>query len=178
MGLSNQFDRVYGGARDAFRNGAVRIQNPLSLLHHGLHNREPILSLLYWVMGLDMLMMAGGIRPFVARLTHFLGGNTLVFPRSSTLGQQPSYVVADVVKDIYELRNAIAHGQEIPPRYLAPFDFLDADGAVINVDPMTYGQHLSQCAVFLLCKCLHKIFIEGIVTDSRQPRAWRRHLCP
>ena len=47
VGLANQFDRVYGAAQDAFRNGAVRIQNPLALLHHGLHNREPILSLLY-----------------------------------------------------------------------------------------------------------------------------------
>jgi hypothetical protein len=178
MELANQFDRLYGAARDAYRGGAVRIQNPLALLHQGLHIREPILSLLYWAMGLDMLMMAGGIRPFVSRLTHFLGANTLVFPRSSTLGQQPRYVVADAVEDIYDLRNAIAHGQETPRRYLEAFDFLDADGVAINVDPMTYGQHLSQCALFLLCKCLHKVFIEDLVNDTKEPKAWRRHICP
>jgi len=178
VGFSHEFDPVFSAAQDAYRRGVVRIQNPLTLVHHGLHIREPHLSLMYWVMGLDMLMMAANVKRFVARLTHFLGENTLVFHRSSTLGQQPKYTVADVAEEVYELRSVIAHGQEIPPRYLAAFDFLSTDDAVINVSPMTYGQHLSQCALFLLCKCLHKTLIENLVTDAAAPRAWRQHICP
>ncbi len=38
---------------------------------------------------------------------------------------------------------------------------------------MTYVEHLSQCAAFLLCKCIRKVLTDGLVADAKQLNTWR-----
>ena len=114
QGLQDDFDRVFHGIRRAFNERIVRLQNPIALLEHGLQVGHPYLSTLMWVMGLDMLFMAGEKIPFVERVMGFLGRNTQVFPAVLYSNRQPRLTIGDIVDDVYELRNLVAHGREIP----------------------------------------------------------------
>src|SRR5208283_4587771 len=73
--LEDDFAKVYQGINRAFDEAIMRLQNPILLLEHGLQTGHVYLSTLMWVMGLDMLFMAGGKVPFVDRATGFLGAN-------------------------------------------------------------------------------------------------------
>jgi hypothetical protein len=46
-----------------------------------------------------------------------------------------NYVVAQVVDDLYEVRNCIAHGERIPDRFFrrVPKGYLGEDGSIITV---------------------------------------------
>jgi hypothetical protein len=112
-GTEDDFAKVYQGINRAFDEEIVRLQNPILLLEHGLQTGHVYLSTLMWVMGLDMLFMAGGKGPFVGRAAGFLGAKTQVFPAVFE-NRQPTLTISEVLEDIYELRNSVAHGLEIP----------------------------------------------------------------
>jgi hypothetical protein len=59
QGLKEHFDAIYQGIRRANRDKLVRIQNPVLLLEHGQQIGNPPLGNLLYVMGLDVLFMAG-----------------------------------------------------------------------------------------------------------------------
>ena len=82
--LESQFDPLLRGIDKVFNKKIVRLQNALLLLEHGLQTGHVYLSTLMWVMGLDMLFMAGKKKPFVERITAFLGEHLYVFPPFST----------------------------------------------------------------------------------------------
>ena len=93
LGLEVEFPAVYGGVSRAFREEVVRLQNPIILLEQGMQACHPSLSTLMFVMGLDMVFMAGGIDNFMRRVGGFLGVNSFVFPVLSILERQPAAVV-------------------------------------------------------------------------------------
>ena len=68
--------------------------------------------------------MAGSKNVFVRRLFNLLGRQTFVFPAVADLAQ-PQYTLGDVVLDLFELRNAIAHGGTIHKRFRDEIGYKD-----------------------------------------------------
>lgn len=173
LGLETDFPAVYAGVSRAFEDRVVRLQNPIILLEQGMQTGHVSLGTLMFVMGLDMVFMAGGIDNFMKRLGGFLGARSFVFP-ALTLERQPAAVVGEVLNDLYEFRNIIAHGQEIPKEpYRQPYEFRTTDGERINCDECSRIDLLLECGLFMLTTSLRRIFVEGLFdVVAYQPR-WK-----
>jgi hypothetical protein len=155
----------------------VRLQNPLLFLEHGLQMENVYLRLLMWVMGLDMLLMAGNIGPFVDRIEGLVRGDSYIFPPVHSPGRQPRLLVKEVAKDVYELRNVIAHGREVPKTpFRVGHELLDVDGRNIYWQPTTYAETLANAALFLLSRSLEKIFLEGWTALVESEHEWKSKL--
>jgi hypothetical protein len=134
-------------------------------------------SALMFVMGLDMLFMAGELRAFMERVGGFFGLDTLVFPTDSLLGRQPNTTVGGVLQDVYDLRNVIAHRQPIPKQpYLHRHDLISTSGEVINHEAYSYAELMLEASLFLLTTALRRIFIEGRYEDVADITKWRAQL--
>jgi hypothetical protein len=59
QGFPDHFAAVYEGIRRANTEKLLRLQNPVLLLEHGMQTGHPYLGTLMFVMGLDVLFMAG-----------------------------------------------------------------------------------------------------------------------
>jgi hypothetical protein len=131
------------------------------------------------VMGLDMLFMAGTLRPFVSRVGGFLGLNSFVFPpytSGATDAHQPELRVRDVLRDIYSFRNIIAHGQEITEKWRMPYDLSTTEGHQINNDSFCRVELMLEASLFLLTSALRRIFTEGLYSDIVDAEKWRLKL--
>ena len=177
QGLEIDFDKVFRGVNRAFDENIVRLQNPIALLEHGLQTGHVYLSTLMWVMALDILFMAGEKNPFVDRVKGFLGAETPIFPSVPYPDRQPALRVADIVQDIYELRNVIAHGREIPEK---PFretrDIVDTNGLAINPIEYRYAEVIMEASLFLLVKSLLKIMTDGLIDLVKDEANWKQKL--
>ena len=177
QGLERDFEAVYIGVKRAFTERIVRLQNPILLLEHGMQIGNASLGALMFVMALDMLLMADKTAHFVERLGGFLGPQSYVFPPDSVLHRQASVRVRDVLADLFEFRNRIAHGREIPEKpYRQRYDLLDEDGGRTNDDDYGYSDLMCEGALFLLAKALRKVFVEGLIGDIREEARWRPQL--
>lgn len=173
-GLGDDFEAVFLGIQKAFEEKVVRLQNPALLLEQGMQTGNRYLGTLLCVMGLDMLFMAGSKMPFISRLGGFLGLDSYVFPPVLSLDIQPREVVADVIEDVYELRNLIAHGLEIPEKpYRQYCDLRSTTGERINYVNYHYGDLILDSSLFLLTRALRKIFIENLYEDVKDVARWR-----
>jgi hypothetical protein len=174
LGFARDFEAVYSMVKRAFTERVVRLQNPILLLEHGTQIGNVNLGALMFVMALDMLMMAGQKVPFVERLGGFLGPRSYIFPPDSIMHRQPAVKVQDVLTDLYELRNIIAHGQEIPKSpYRQKYDLLDCSGGPINHDDYHYAELMLESGLFLLTGALRKIASEGLFDVARDEANWR-----
>jgi len=178
QGFATDFETVYTGVRRAFDEKILRLQNPILLLEHGQQIGNVPLSALFWVLGLDMLFMAGGsIDAFVDRISGFLGPDSFIFPVTEIFQQQPFPRVKDVLGDLYVLRNKIAHGLEIPKLpYRKEYHLHDTYGAVITGENYLYLHLMQESALFILCKSLRKILVEGFVDDVKDDSKWKLRL--
>lgn len=166
------FDAVYAGIQRAFREKLVRLQNPILLLEHGQQIGHVYLSSLLFVMALDMLFMAGTISSFQRRLGGFLGLDSLLFPPDS-LNRQSRVAVRDVLKDLYDFRNIIAHGHEIPKQ---PYrEEYDLTGTGQGHD-FCYADLMRESGLFMLTTALRKVFTEGLYEDVADLERWRRKM--
>ena len=175
IGLARYFDAVYSGINRAFSEKIIRIVNPVMLLEHSMQADNLYISTLLSVMALDMLFMAGQIKPFVARLNGFLGFSTHVLPVDSIYKCQPTPTVGEVVSDVYDFRNVIAHGQRIPKTpYRQPYDLRCTDGQKITDDqqPYHYAELMQEAARFLLTSSLLKIFSDNLVDLLQDDKQW------
>ncbi len=175
--LRADFDKVYQGITRAFDQGIVRLQSPLILLEHGLQTNHVYLSMLMWVMGLDMLFMAGEKRPFVERLVGLLGAGSLVFPAVLFTNRQPRLTISEVAGDLYELRNIVAHGREIPAKpFREQHDIRDTDGERINFHDCFHAQVLMESALFLLAQSLRKVMLDDLIDLVKDEAQWKSKL--
>jgi hypothetical protein len=175
--IKTDFPAILDGVNRAFDSSSVRLQNPILLLEHGLQTDNVYLSMLMWVMGLDVLLMAGNIGPFVDRLEGFLGGTAYVFPPVNSPQRQPRPTVADVANHVYELRNKIAHGIEVPKNpFRLPHTLEDTSGQRINWEANVYVMTLQNAALFLLIRCLRKIFLSHLADDVENEQSWKTKL--
>lgn len=175
--FAQDFEAVYSMVKRAFTEKIVRFQNPILLLEHGMQIGNVNLGALMFVMALDMLMMAGEKVPFVERLGGFLGPQSYIFPPDSIMHRQPAVKVQDVVADLYDFRNIIAHGQEIPRSpYRQKYDLLDDKGGRINHDDYYYAELMLESGLFLLTGALSKISVEGLFDTVCNEATWRSKL--
>ena len=171
------FDHVYEGVNRAFDEQIIRLQNPLILLEHGLQLGHIYLSTMMFAMALDMLFMAGEMNNFVPRLGGFLGLDTLVLPREPYLQRQPDIKARGVLKDIYELRNIVAHGQQIPLKpYREPYTVTSVTGEYIPYEDCSYADILIECSLFILTTCLRRIMLEGMIDKVKDEDQWRQEM--
>jgi len=121
--------------------------------------------------------MAGGTSTFGERLCNLLGQGTPVFPSAEFIGQ-PRYTVGDVADDLCDLRNAIAHGNEIPSKFRKETGFEDARGKLIDgySSAYQYRNVLEESALFLLCAALKTIFIRDLTDNVADEKRWRAYL--
>jgi hypothetical protein len=115
------------------------------------------LRLLKRVMALEALFSTGdayGKRALVPRVGKFLGENAPIYP-----GTGASYCVRETIKDICELRNAFAHGNTVPKKFLA----IPPEPAVVSVNVKSYADVLREASAVILRSSLLKIFTEGLV---------------
>ena len=175
--LKTDFPAILEGVNRAFDSCIVRLQNPILLLEHGLQTNNVYMSMLMWVMGLDVLLMAGNIGPFIDRLEGFLGRTAYVFPPVYSPARQPRLTVAELARDVYELRNKIAHGAEIPKNPFRLEHMLeDTKGLQVNWETNVYAMTLQNAALFLLTGCLRKIFLSHLTDDVGNERTWKTNL--
>lgn len=174
QGLEQNFDAVYQGLRRANQDKLVRVQNPVLLLEHGQQIGNAPLGNLFYVMALDVLFMAGESRPFVERVAGFMGPETKLFPPGRFLHRQPETTVMHVLKDMYDLRNCIAHGQEIPQTPFRDIYILrSTNGEQIYNEPPSYVDFLLEASLFLLTGVLKKLLTEGHYDSIADPKKWK-----
>lgn len=174
LGLEQDFEAVYAGLSRAFMEKVVRFQNPVILLEQGMQTGHVPLATLMFVMGLDMVFMAGGIDSFMKRLGGFLGVESYVFPPLSSRSIRPNTIVREVLNDLYEFRNIIAHGQEIPTTpYRQKTDIISTEGERINYEDCCRVDLLLECSLFMLTRSLRRIFVEGLFDDVADLGKWK-----
>jgi hypothetical protein len=177
QGLTEHFDAVYSGIRQANARHLVRLQNPVLLLEHGQQTGNVYLSTLMFTMGLDMLFMAGEIRPFIQRVGGFLGVDSFIFPPEALMQRQPNPTVRQVLRDLYELRNTIAYGQEIPKHpYREKYSLMSTGGHQINQVSFSYVNLMHEASLFMLTTALRRVFTEGLFAVVANQQLWRRKL--
>ncbi len=173
-GLAEDFDLVYSGVRRAFVDKIVRLQNPILLLEQGLQIGTSNLAMLMFVMGLDMLFMAGQREPFIKRVAGFFGKDSYIFPTVLSQNYQPDIAASEVVGDLYDFRNIIAHGQEIPEHpYRQTYAGSRIAGPAGNFVGYSYADVLRESALFLLTGALGKIFKGNLYDQVRDVAKWR-----
>jgi hypothetical protein len=122
-------------------------------------------------------MVAGESATFITRVGGFLGPDTLLFPPESMLQRQPSTTVRDVLRDVFALRNTVAHGQEIPKTpYREPHRLLSTHGEQINAIPYSYAELMLDASQFMLTTALHRILTEGLSDTFQNTKTWRQQL--
>jgi hypothetical protein len=176
QGLEKDFEAVYLGITRAFREKVVRLQNPVPLIEHGMQIGHAPLGTLMFVMGLDMLFMAGETDAFIKRVGGFLGVNSYVFP-ATYRGIQPNTIVKDVLSDLYEFRNIIAHGQEVPELpHRQGADLISTDGLRMNYEDRCRVDEMLESSLFMLTASLRKVFVADLFDKVNNTESWRWQL--
>jgi hypothetical protein len=173
---AGSFDAIYKGVSRAFAEKLIRLQNPILLLEHGMQACHVPLSTLMFVIGLDMLFMAGSIGPFVRRIGGFVGPHHLIFPPDA-MERQPNTKAVDVLEDLYTFRNKIGHGHEIPQKpFRQPHDLTSTTMEKINFDVHSYAELMMQSGLFILAGTLRRIFTEGMMDEVKDRSRWRQRM--
>jgi hypothetical protein len=175
--LERDFDKVFAGVQRAFAEKVIRLQNPIILMEHAQQIGTVELGMLMCVMALDMLFMAGEKLPFIERAGGCLGPQAHIFPPDSLMERQPVVKVQDVIEKLYEFRNKIAHGQEVPEDpYRKRHDLLDENGHRINCGNYYYAELMAESALFMLATALRKVFVGDLFDYVRDEQKWRNSL--
>lgn len=175
--FERDFDAVYEMVSRAYTEKVVRLQNPIVILEHGMQIGEPMLGTLLFTMGLDMLVMAGDCRNFVARLGGFLGPTNRVFPENYILERQAKLCVEEILPDIYGMRNIVAHGQQVPlDPYRTPYALKDVNGNPMDFDESLFGDIVLQATLFLLTSALRKVALDGLFDEVADEATWKQKM--
>jgi hypothetical protein len=159
--------------RQAFLKPILRLQIPVWLLEQGMGAPDRHIRILLWATGLDGITRSGGTAAFAERLCELLGAQTRIFPADSA-NRRPKYRVVDVVEDLYQLRNEMAHGLPFHEKFRKTRGLLGDNGMPISADfaNYRYDHVLEECAIFLLCRALKETLIQNRDFDV-QTKGWR-----
>jgi hypothetical protein len=159
--------------RHAFQKPVLRLQIPVWLLEQGMGAPDRHIRILLWATGLDGITRSGSTAAFAERLCELLGAESRIFPADGA-GRQPRYRVADVVEDLYQLRNEMAHGLPFHEKFRKTRGFLADDGRPIAADfaNYRYDHVLEECAIFLLSRALKEVLLRNCLFDV-QTKRWR-----
>jgi hypothetical protein len=167
---------VIAGVQRAFARGGIRLKNALYFLDLGLEATNPYLQFFLWTTALGGLLMAGKGPVFVERACNLFGSATFVLPAVDLA--QPKYRIQDIADDAYQLRSPIAHGEQIPKKFWTKVPFVNENGQPIEVveNPRFYFEILQECSLFLLCRLLRWLFVNGLDNRVRDTPLWRQEL--
>lgn len=100
-----------------------------------------------------------GSRVAIARIKWFLGENTQVYYDATPLRTIPECTLTlnDVLDDLYEFRNFVAHGDRIPDKFFNSFPRQGVNGGVCKLEV------LSEAASFVIRHSLIRILQEGLL---------------
>lgn len=175
-GSGRELPLVVAGVQRAFARGGVRLKNALNFLDLGLEATNAYMQFFLWTTALGSLLMAGNGNVFRERAFNLFDPFNFVLPPIEC--GQPKYRVRDVIEDIYELRSAIAHGEQIARKFWSKLSFDDDTGQPIEAveNPRFYYEILQECSLFLLCRLLRWLFINGLDNRVRDTPLWRQEL--
>jgi hypothetical protein len=162
--FQDEIPAVLERLHEAFQKPILRLQIPVWLLEQGMAAPDRHIRILLWTTGLDGIVRGGGTVAFAERLCDFLGADTQVLPPSAA-NRRPMYRVTDIVQDLYQLRNEMAHGLPFHEKFRKTRGFLADEDEPISEDfaNYRYDQVLEECAVFLLCRALKDAFFRNSV---------------
>lgn len=95
-----------------------------------------------------------GKRALIPRLPKFVGEDTLIYPGTGT-----SYSVGSVLADMCDLRNAFAHGDIVPGKFLDT----PADSRVASTNVKSYADILREASAVVVRHVLVRIFQKRLV---------------
>ena len=103
-----------------------------------------------------------GSRVAIARIKWFLGGNTQIYRDGELPRVVPAstLTLADVLDDLYELRNFVAHGDKIPDVFFQTYPRVGINGGVCKAEV------LSEATSFIIRASLLKILRDGLDRKS------------
>jgi len=130
-----------------------------------------------WVSGIESLFAVddtdhSGRMVVSERIKHFLGADTNIYEP----GDIPSYLpqakftVGEIIKDVYEVRNHIVHGEKVPDKFWAP-----ARAGVSLKEPISKIDVLFEGLSFILRKSLLKVFKDNLVEDFKDRVSSRKY---
>lgn len=93
------------------------------------------------------------------RIRWFLGDNTLLYKDevADLYGIHPDIAIRDVLDNLYELRNFVAHGDRVPDTFFAPYPESILDQSPHKIDVLV------ETASFIIRKSLIKIMTEDLL---------------
>lgn len=118
---------------------------------------DPRLRLLKRVMALEALFSSDatyGKKALIPRVQKFIGGSTPIYP-----GTNAPYTVATTIDDLLTLRNKFAHGDVVPPVFLAA----PADPSVASTNVKSYADVLREASTTMLRVCMLRILRDGLI---------------
>ncbi len=174
----DQLLKTVNGVLQFIQDKQIRFVNPIRLLENGLYSSEPYIQTLIWVMGLDGLLMAGNRTTFIHRLCRLLGAETQVFPALPDGGLIcRTYTVEEVAGEMFDLRSEIAHGRPIREKFWQPLpDIPTGIYEVAYLGMPALRNVLAEGALFLLCRALRTIILDGLASTFSSTRTWRDYL--
>jgi len=124
---------------------------------------------LLWCSALEALFTSNGVEhkgSLVAteRIKWFLGPKTLIYEKGDIpdyISSQPNLTIADVVGNIYKVRNFIAHGDVVPREYFKTILREGVSGDVVAIEVL--GEALS----FIVRKSLLRILQDGLLNHFK-----------
>jgi len=134
---------------------------------------------LLWVIGLDALFTSiewenRGADVAVKRIENFLGRGFEIYPKMESFGfpSLDKLTLGEVLTDVYEFRNNLAHGTWPNKPWARKISRRSADG----LDDIYYTTVLSESASSILRGCLKNIFAEeqfvGMFNDKTKMNAY------
>jgi hypothetical protein len=174
-----QLGTLVEGALVAAESRCAPVMNPFQFLELGFqmamnHDRA---GAVLWMMGLDGLLAAEKKEVFSRRLKKLLGEGTCILP-TDCVGRQLGYTVGGVAADMFDFRNVIAHGKEIPQKYREPIMPSSQPGMVpySAAEEWSYGTLIIDCIAFALIAALRRVITEDLMPRIKDQRNWKRWL--
>lgn len=117
---------------------------------------DPVLQIMVWTMGIECLLSRGGKDPMQGRelleaISARVSFDTDIYERSAVRqhAEVQPILVGDVIGDVFELRNQLAHGRWFPKEWTERQVRNSVSGR-----PVVYAEVLREAASFVLRKAL------------------------
>jgi hypothetical protein len=130
--------------------------------HFQSYNWKP--KFLLWCSALEALFTSHnrdhqGSRVAMSRIKWFIGESTRIYPRGDSLEVIPDCLltIRDVLEDLYEMRNYVAHGDKLPDEFFTTFPREGINGDVTQCEVLT------ESASLIIRKSLLKILRDGLL---------------
>jgi hypothetical protein len=160
---------------EAYKTDCQPVIRAMRILEVGYISEFPDVKQLMWAIGLESLFTSdkhSGAQLAIRRIRQFLGSKTRVYEQSDFQRHVsvPALTLKNVLGDIYDVRNKLAHGEWIPKEYL------DKPGYPRGA--RSYGDILLEATGIILRLALIKILRESLLETFGSKDNLDRHFSP